>query len=116
MKKDIIVPVALVIFLILLLEPFGFMPAAAVMTVLALAVAAFVLFSLFLWREKGEDEREETHIRMADRIGFIFGALILVVAIVAESLAHMLSPWLVAALVAMIVGKAIALVYQKHNH
>lgn len=116
MKKDIIVPVLLVILLVILLEPFGFMPTAAVMTVLALIVAGFVSFSLFLWREKGADEREEAHIHKADRVGFIFGALVLVTAIIAESVAHMLSPWLVVALMAMITGKAVALIYQKSNN
>jgi Na+/H+ antiporter NhaD/arsenite permease-like protein len=116
MKKDIFIPLALIIFLGLLLEPFGFMPTMAVMTVLILVVAAFVLFSLFLWREKGADEREEAHIHKADRVGFIAGALVLLVAVVAESLGRMLSPWLVAALAAMIAAKAVALVYQKNNH
>ena len=116
MKKDIFVPLILTVFLALLLEPFGFMPPAATMTILALVVAGFVLFSLFLWREKGADEREESHIHKADRVGFIFGALVLVVAIVSESIGHMLSPWLVVALIAMILAKAIALIYQKYVH
>ncbi len=116
MKKDIIVPAALIILLALLLEPFGFMPSAMVMTILALIVAAFAVFSLFLWREKGEDEREEAHIHKADRLGFIFGALVLIVAVVAESIGHMLSPWLVAALMAMLAAKAVGLVYQKSRN
>jgi hypothetical protein len=116
MAKDIFIPASLVILLGLLLEPFGFMPPMAAMTVLALVVAAFAAFSIFLWREKGADEREEAHIHKADRIGFISGALVLVAAIVAESLAHMLSPWLVAALMAMLVAKAFALVYERSNH
>ena len=113
MKKDILIPTALIVLLILLLEPFGFMPPAIVMTVLALAVAAFAAFSIFLWREKGQDEREEAHIHKADRLGFIFGASALVVAVVAESLAHMLSPWLVAALIAMLSAKAAGLIYER---
>lgn len=116
MKKDIIIPIVLIALLGILLEPFGFMPPLAVMTVLALVVAAFVLFSLFLWREKGADEREEAHIQKADRTGFIFGALVLVVAVVAQSVMGMLSPWLVLALAAMIAAKAVALIYQRNNH
>jgi hypothetical protein len=116
MKKDILIPTALIILLVLLLEPFGFMPSALIMTVLALIVAAFAVFSIFLWREKGADEREEAHIHKADRLGFIFGALVLIVAIVAESIGHMLSPWLVAALIAMLVAKAVGLVYEKSRN
>jgi len=116
MKKDILVPAALIILLALLLEPFGFMPSALVMTVLALVVAAFVVFSIFLWQEKGADEREESHIHKADRLGFIFGSLVLIVAIVAESIGHMLSPWLVAALIAMLVAKSIGLIYERSRN
>ena len=116
MIKDIAVPLVLIAFLGLLLEPFGFMPPMAVMVVLGLCVAAFVLFALFLWREKGVDEREQAHIYKADRFAYILGTLVLVVAIVFQSLAHMLSPWLVVALIAMITAKAIALIYEKRCH
>ncbi|HEY0907886.1 MAG TPA: hypothetical protein VGE35_00895 [Candidatus Paceibacterota bacterium] len=116
MAKDILVPAVFIALLALLLEPFGFMPSMAVMTVLILCVAAFALFALFIWREKGDDERERVHINRADRIGFIFGAVVLLAAIVAQSLAHMLSPWLVAALVAMVAAKAVALIYQKNTN
>jgi hypothetical protein len=116
MTKDIVVPVVLVALLGLLLEPFGFMPSMAVMTILILSVGVFAVFALFLWREKGTDEREQAHIHRADRFGFMFGALVLLVAIVVESLAHMLSPWIVLALVVMIVAKAVALIYQKSTN
>jgi hypothetical protein len=116
MTKDILIPAVLVALLGLLLEPFGFMPSMAVMTVVIAVVAVFAVFALFLWREKGSDEREQAHIYRADRFGFIFGALVLLVAIVVESLADMLSPWLVLALVVMIVAKAIALIYQKSTN
>ena len=116
MAKDILVPAVLIALLALLLEPFGFMPSMAVMTVLILSVGAFAIFALFVWREKGIDEREQLHINRADRFGFIFGALVLLAAIVVQSLAHMLSPWLVAALVVMVAAKAIALMYQKNTN
>ncbi|MDE1874550.1 MAG: hypothetical protein KGH68_00590 [Patescibacteria group bacterium] len=116
MKKDIFVPIFLVVLLVLLLEPFGFMPSAAVMTILAFIVAAFVLFAILLWREHGLDEREEAHINRADRIGFISGALVLLAAIVAESLGRMLSPWLVVALIAMVAAKAFTLIYERRAH
>lgn len=116
MKRDILIPLALIVLLALLLQPFGFMPTMAVMTILVLVVAAFALFAVFLWREKGDDEREVAHIQMADRAGFVLGALVLIVAIAAQSLGHMLSPWLVLALAAMIVAKSVALLYQRNNH
>jgi uncharacterized membrane protein len=115
MTKDIFVPAGLIILLGLLLEPFG-MPPMLVTTILILVVAVFALFALFLWKEKGLDEREESHIHKADRFGFIAGALILVIAIVIESIAHMLSPWLVLALAVMISVKAIVLLYTKRNN
>ena len=116
MIKDIVIPVVLIAFLGLLLEPFGFMPPMAVMGVLGLCVAAFVLFAVFLWKEKGADEREQAHIHKADRFAYVLGALVLVIAIVFQSLAHMLSPWLVIALIAMISAKAAALIYEKRCH
>jgi hypothetical protein len=117
MKKDIFVPVLIVILLTLILEPFGFMPSMATMTLLVTTTALFLFFAVFAWREKGADEREETHIHRADRFGFIAGMTVLIVGILFDYFfMHEVSQILVIALIIMIASKAIALWYSRgHN-
>lgn len=76
----------------------------------------FVIFAIFVWREKPQDEREEKHRLIAGRVGFLVGAGILVAGIVIETLKHELDSWLLLTLAAMILGKLLAtLYYQTKN-
>lgn len=89
-----------------LLDPFGlFMPDSMQMLALAAATVAFGGLAVFVLRERAADEREEAHRALAGRTAFLFGGAVLMLGVVAQSLAHALDPWLLLALLAMVAGK-----------
>ena len=97
---------------VLILNPFDFwMPTMAHMAALAVAVVAFGVFSVFVLRERAIDEREEQQRMFAGRAAFLLGGGVLLLGIIAESLRDALDPWLVGALLAMILGKVAARLY-----
>jgi uncharacterized membrane protein len=101
-----VVAAAIVIALLLLINPFHmFMPSALVLLLVMLLAAMVIAFALFVWREQPRDERDEVHALRASRVSYVLGAGVLLTAIVAESLMHHLDPWLPAALGAMVLGK-----------
>ena len=113
----IILPIAVVLLLGLLVNPFGFwMPSAMAMMLMAALVIAFALFAAFFWRERARDEREHLHRLLAGRIAFLVGAGILVLGIVVQTARHELDPWLAAALAGMILGKIAGLIYGRSRH
>jgi len=84
---------------------------------LGLLIVLFSVFLGFVWGEKPEDEREHLISLIAGKIAFLIGAGILVLGIVIESIMYRApNPWLVGALVAMILAKIGGLVYGKRNH
>lgn len=115
-KKEIAIGVLLVILLILLINPGNLlMPSMAQMTILLAATIAFATFASLLWREQGGDERDQLHRLVADRFAFLATASVLMTAIVAQALMHMLDPWLPIALGALIIGKVAGLIYSKYK-
>jgi hypothetical protein len=105
--KELAAALAFIVLSIALVNPFGvWMPDSAHMLVLALVVVAFGAFAVFVLHESPADEREETHRQEAGHIAYLVGAGLLLCGIVVETLAHMLDPWLVYALVGMILAKA----------
>lgn len=78
-------------------------------------IITFFFFTTFIWKEKGKDERENLHILNAGRISFLTGALILVIGIIYESLIFAIDPWLIFALIGMILAKLIAHLYQSRR-
>ncbi len=84
------------------------MPENMHMATLAGVVVFAGIFTAFVLSEGGGDERDEIHRAFAGRIAFFLGALSLIVGITMQTFAHVLDPWLVYALVAMIAGKVIA--------
>ncbi len=94
---------------ICLVNPFGFwMPTMVHMLVLGAAVFVFGLFSIFVFAERGGDERDIEHRGYASRAAFLAGGAVLLIAVVIQTFAHTLDPWLVGALFAMMVGKTAA--------
>lgn len=103
---------ALAIVAFFLVNPMEvWMPTPAHMALLAAAVVLFGAFAVFVLRERAGDERESEHRSFAGRIAFLVGSAVLLIAIVAQSLAHMLDPWLVVALIVMLLGKSAAHAY-----
>ncbi len=104
--KETIVTAALVVIAIALLNPFHFwMPDMMVMGMLAMVLALFGVFASFILRENTVDERDSQHRTLAGRNAFLAGAGVLTLGIVFQGYTHAVDPWLVIALVSMVVVK-----------
>ena len=115
--QEIFVSGALIVLLVLFLNPFGFwMPNTLLLMMIAGLIVVFALFASFIWRETAQDEREALHRFMAGRIAYLAGAGGLVVAIIIESLQHDLDPWLVGILGIMILAKISGLIYGRTKY
>lgn len=111
---EIITSVSLIIFALFLLEPTGLlMPKTLEMMVPVAIVVLFFIMSVFIWKERALDEREETHMRGAGRWSFFAGAAVLVCGIVIQAFAHDIDPWLIYALTAMVIVKMLSQIYSK---
>lgn len=78
-------------------------------------ILSFFLFTIFIWKEKGRDERETLHTLFAGRISFLAGSLVLVIGIVKQSLDHNIDPWLIYALSGMVLTKLLTHIYQTYK-
>ena len=104
--KETIVTVGLVVIAILLLNPFHFwMPDMMVMCMLAIALGLFGMFASFILREQVYDERDNQHRTLAGRNAFLAGAGVLTLGIVVQGYTHEVDPWLVIALIVMVMVK-----------
>lgn len=112
--RDILIAIALVVLALLFLDPFDFfMPTGAQMLLLIAFLVIFAVFAGLIWLEKVSDERENLHRLIAGRLGYILGASGLVIGIAFQSIYHLVDPWLVIALVLMIVGKIIGIIHSR---
>lgn len=103
---ETLVTVALIGLAVLLLNPFHFwMPDMMVMGMLAVVLALFGVFASFVLRESVVDERESQHRTLAGRNAFLAGSGVLTLGVVVQGYTHTVDPWLVVALIAMIVVK-----------
>lgn len=103
------VAVVLLTGALLLVNPFGiWMPTTLQMCMLALVVAAAGGIAAFMLREKPLDERDDAHRMFSGRAAFFTGAAILLVGITVQTFAHELDPWLLGALVGMVLAKVAA--------
>ncbi len=89
------------------------MPKAIVMTTavqmmfLTIVIGLIAAFLVLLWRERPDDERELQNQALASRMAYIVGSLVLIVALIIQSLNHQLDPVIPIALLAMIATKII---------
>jgi len=107
------ISLSLVALLVLILDPFGFMPSSFLMMIEVMLIVLFGIFASFVWHERVRDEREELHRMRADRGAFLAGSGVLLLAILYESFYHMLDSWLVVALVLMLLAKMVGGVYNR---
>lgn len=119
-QKPILVEILLIVVVGILafttLNPYT-MPMGIYLTVLLALLVLFAFFATFVWREKGGDERERTLLHMSDRAAFLAGATVLIIAVLVDGvLFHMSSPWVLAALSAMIITKAASYIYNQNKH
>ena len=113
---ETLVTVCLIVLATLLLNPFHFwMPDMMMIGMLALILGLFAVFASFILRERVVDERDGLHRTLAGRNAFLAGAGVLTVAIVAEGYMHSVDPWLVIALITMIVVKIATRIWSDKN-
>ncbi len=118
--KPIIVEVLMIVAVVALafmtLNPYE-MPMGTFLTTLIALIVLFGFFALFVWREKGNDEREIMLVHRSDRIAFLVGASVLLIAIVVEGVTmHMTDRWVLGAFSVMIIAKSIAYIYHQNKH
>lgn len=105
---DIILLLGLTIIALLAIAPKTFvMPSSLQMLILAIVLGLIATFLVFLWREQPEDEREMQNQALASRSAYIVGSLVLISALIIQSLSHDLDPAVPVALLAMIATKII---------
>lgn len=93
------------------------MPMGMYLTVLLACMVLFAFFAVFVWREKGGDERERMLLHMSDRMAFLAGATVLIIAVLVDGvLLHMSDPWVLGALSAMIIAKAASYIYHQNKN
>lgn len=114
--KEFILSIALIVLLIVLLNPFNFLMSDAVlMLTVALFVIAVGLIAGLALNERPRDERENVLVHTSARVGYISGIVILSLAIIIESLQHDLDFWLPLVFVIMILSKLIGRIYQENS-
>ena len=111
-----IVASLLVVLAILLLNPFHFwMPGMTVMAIMGGVLVVFAVFASFVLREDVQDEREGVHRMYAGRTAFLAGATVIMLGLAVQSWNDNVDPWLVVALVAMVLAKIGARIYGDKN-
>lgn len=114
--KEIIVTIGLIATAILLLNPLHFwMPDMIVLCILVIILILFAVFASFLLREKSLDERDDQHRTLAGRNAFLAGATILIFGIFAQGYVEAVDPWLVIALMVMLVTKIGTRIWSDRN-
>ncbi len=115
--KEFAVGFVLVVLTILLLNPFHFwMPDMMVIIILVATLAVFSLFASFVLRERSGDERDEANRRLAGRIAFLAGTGVMIVGLIVQAFNHIIDPWLVLALVLMILAKIGMQIYRDRSY
>ena len=101
---------------VLLVNPLQlWMPTMLHMIMLAVVVTAFGVLAVFVVFERVVDERDDAHRSLAGRAAFLVGSAILLMGIVVQTFAHTLDPWLVVALLGMVVAKIGARMWSSSN-
>ncbi len=111
--QELVLSLALIVVIIGFLPPLQswWMTSSFMPSVLFLLAIIFILFSIFIWKERAFDERELAHRNFASRLGYLTGSSVLVIGIIYETLNHRFDPWLVLALIIMIAVKVATRVY-----
>lgn len=110
---DVILLISLAIVSALAIAPETFvMPTAIQMLILTVVIGLIATFLLLLWRENPSDEREADNQAIASRSAYIVGAIVLIVALLTQSLKHQIDSAIPIALLAMIATKVII---QRHR-
>ena len=105
---DVVLLVGLGVITFLAVAPDAIvMPSAIQMLLLAVVLVLISGFLVFLWREQPDDERELQNQALASRWAYLIGSVVLLFALVMQSIRHDLDPAVPIALLAMIATKII---------
>ncbi|QQS18194.1 hypothetical protein IPL68_06200 [Candidatus Saccharibacteria bacterium] len=105
---DVVLLLGLAVITLLAIAPKTFvMPSSLQMLILAVVLGLIATFLVLLWREQPEDEREMQNQALASRSAYFVGALVLITALIIQSLRHQLDSAIPIALMAMIATKII---------
>jgi len=114
--KDLISIILLIGSSFLLINPFGIiMTDQLQMAILALASIVVITFLIFIWKEDPKDEREEAYLVVSSRISFFSVAIVLLVALVVQTLQHMVDIWVTLALFTLLLSKIFSIIYLKNK-
>ena len=103
---DFILILSLAVVCALSLAPKSFvMPNSAQMLILTILLGFIATFLVLLWRENPHDEREAVNQASASRAAYVVGAVVLIIALIIQSLQHKIDPAVPLALLAMISTK-----------
>lgn len=91
------------------------MPTSLQMLLLAVVIGLIASFLLVLWRENPDDEREMHNQNLASRAAYIVGVIVLIIALLVQSINHHIDPSVPTALFAMIATKVIVQRYRDGN-
>lgn len=93
------------------------MPMGMYFTTLLALLVLFGFFAVFVWREKGGDERDRTLIHKSDRTAFLAGSTVLILALLVDGiLLQMSNPWVLGAFSAMVIAKAASYIYLQNRN
>jgi Kef-type K+ transport system membrane component KefB len=114
--SEIILGICIAVLAILLLNPY-WMPMGVVLAILICFIILVGGFAVFIWKEKGGDERDALIRYVAARCAYLASALILAVGIVYQTLMHQkIDTWLVVAFIVMVLAKILGSVYGKNKY
>lgn len=115
--KHVFLPIIIIILSLLLLDPFMvLMPGSLPMLVIIILLAFFIAYSVFFWKEKVKDEREEKIRMFSGRVSWLVGSGVLIIGMVSEGLIkHKVDTWLILALVGMVITKLLTQLYAQKN-
>lgn len=114
--NESIVALVLVLLAIFLLNPFNlWMPGMTLMAIMGGTLVVFAVFASFILREEVQDEREGIHRMYAGRTAFLAGASVILLGLSVQSFNDSIDPWLVMALVSMVLSKIGARIYGDRN-
>ena len=117
MISDYIIPSVIVVLAALIAKPAGFMPSMTTMTAIVVVAVLLSIYVVLMWNERPKDERDELHVRNADRLAFTVGAIALLAVIAYETITTgAADPWLSFILIAIVAAKAVGLFYEGKNH
>jgi len=115
--SESLLAIILLVLLLIFLNPFDFlMPPPFLSMLVIVLIAIFGMFVAVIWKEQVGDERETMHRMLAGRFAFLIGSTILVIGIILQELKHITDPWLIYALVGMLLGKILGLLYGQRKY